>query len=298
MESLSTYGLIGYPLQHSLSPIIHNTAFKQLGLSAVYELFPLQEKEIEPFFQEVKSSSSSIFGLNVTIPYKEYVLKFCDSLSPYARKVGAVNTIVISKDRALIGHNTDGPGFLTHLTELGIKIQGRRIAMLGAGGAARALISVLCLMPERPRLVRLYDIDQDKGATLVQDLSDQFDVSCVEIAHSLDDLALRQADILINATPVGMRSDDPVLFEKELLHPDLFVYDLVYNPPETRLLTMAREIGARTSNGLGMLFYQAILALQHWADMPISSTVKKAVRQHLEASIPSGTAPRKRMKDA
>ena len=288
MENLSTYGLIGYPLKHSLSPIIHNTAFKEMGLPAVYELFPLQEQEVEPFFQELKAPSSSIFGLNVTIPYKEIVLKYCDSLSPYARKVGAVNTLVVSKERLLAGHNTDGPGFLTHLTELGIRTQDKNISIFGAGGAARALVSVLCLIPEKPRGIRLYDVDKEKAGTLINDLGGQFDLSRVGIVHSVDDLDIPQSDILINATPVGMKADDPVLFESELLHKDLFVYDLIYNPSETRLLRMAREAGARTANGLGMLFYQAVLALQHWADMPIDPAVKDAARHNLEVAITSG----------
>lgn len=285
MENKATYGLIGQPLAHSLSPIIHNTAFAELHLDAVYKLFPLKADELDIFFADLKRASSPIFGLNVTVPYKESVLKYLDSLSPFARKVGAVNTIVILKERYLVGYNTDGPGFLAHLAELGVATSKKRVVMLGAGGAARAIISVLCLLPERPQAISIYDVDKAKANALIVDLGRQFDVSIAKVVNSIDDLRIEQADLLINATPVGMKKGDPQLVDKKFFRPGLFVYDLVYNPRETQLLKTAREQGSKVANGLGMLFYQGILAFQHWADVQLSPEVKEKIRGRLEEAI-------------
>jgi len=286
MEELkTTYGLIGNPLAHSLSPVMHNTAFRELGVDAVYKLFPLQEEELADFFQKLRAKDSPIFGLNVTVPYKEKVLPYLDSISPFADKAGAVNTIVISKERKFIGYNTDGPGFLTHLTECGFKPENKRIAVLGAGGASRAIISVLALITERPQSIRLFDIDRVKAQTLVRDLGTRFDVNCIEVVDSIDDLNIELSDLLINATPVGMKPEDPCLVSAELLHPHLFVYDVIYNPAETKLLKLARQKGAVGCNGLGMLFYQGILSFQHWAEIQLDPVIKEKIRQNLEEAL-------------
>src|SRR3989338_5095036 len=136
-KAKSIYGIIGNPVAHSLSPLMHNAAFKELKVDAIYKLFPLEENELNEFFKNLRDKQSPIFGLNVTVPYKEKVIKYLDTLSPYARKAMAVNTIVVGDDRTLHGFNTDGPGFLAHLAELGFNTEDRNIAILGAGGTAR-----------------------------------------------------------------------------------------------------------------------------------------------------------------
>jgi shikimate dehydrogenase len=273
-ELKTTYGLVGHPLGHSLSPVIHNTAFELLGVEAVYELFPMKQEELPSFFKALKEKDSHIFGVNVTIPHKENVIPFLDSLSPFAMKVGAVNTVVITPERKLIGHNTDGPGFLAHLKEEGFDPKDKRIAILGAGGASRALISVLCLLPEKAQSIKVFDVDHERANILIQDLAQRIDTSRVEIVHSIDDLNIELADLLINATPIGMKPSDPCLVNEELLHPHMMVYDLVYNPAETKLLAMAKARGARPVNGLKMLFYQGVLAFQHWAEVQLPDKVK------------------------
>lgn len=280
-QSISTYGLIGFPLGHSLSPVMHNTAFKALDLDATYKLLPLQEDHLDHFFKELKKEGSPIFGLNVTVPYKESVISYLDTLSPYAKKVKAVNTIVIGKDRKLTGFNTDGPGFLAHLAELGVKTKDKNVVLLGAGGAARAVLSTLCMIPERPQSIKIFDIEHEKAKKLVVDLSEGLDLSIVEVAQSIDDLNVASADLLINATPIGLKESDHALIEEELLHSNMFVYDLVYNPAETKLLKMAAARGAKTSNGLGMLFYQGVLAFQHWAEVQLPDEIKEKMRQAL-----------------
>jgi len=288
-KKITTYGLIGYPLGHSLSPLMHNAAFKALNVKATYELFPLKEEELESFFHDLKEKDSVIFGLNVTVPYKEKVIKYLDSLNPYAQKVSAVNTIVISEDRKLKGYNTDGPGFLAHLAEIGFVTKGKRIALLGAGGAARAVLSSLCLIPERPAQIKIYDIEHEKAERLVEDLKKSMDCDIAQAVHSIDDLNVELADVLINATPIGMKKTDIPLIDEDTLHANLCVYDLIYNPAETLLLKMAKKKGAKTSNGLGMLYYQGVLAFQHWAGVELQSGIKIKMKKALNDGLTKRT---------
>jgi len=281
-EKTSTYGLVGYPIKKSLSPVMHNTAFQALGVEAEYTLFEMTEDQLETFFKNLKKEDSPIFGLNVTVPYKEKVIPLLDSLSPFAQKVGAVNTVMITPHRQLAGQNTDGPGFLTHLSDLEVDVEGKRVAILGAGGAARAVISVLCLIPERPHSIKIYDIDTEKARQLVDDLGVRIDVSMVSCVNSIDDLNIELADLLVNTTPIGMKDQDPCLVDEELLHKDMFVYDLIYNPARTKLLQLAESKGARVSNGLGMLFYQGVLAFQHWADIELNTEIKELMWASLQ----------------
>ena len=215
------YGIIGFPLEHSLSPVMHNTAFKELGVDAEYKLFPLQEEELGDFFADLREKDSPIFGLNVTVPYKEAVIKYLDVLSPFAQKVNAVNTIVISPERKLTGFNTDGPGFLTHLIELGFQTGGKRVAILGAGGTTRAIVAVLCLLPERPASIKIYNRTRENLGQLLGDLGKRLDVSIVQPADSIDDLDIAMANLLINTTSVGLKANDPGLVDENQSMPIL-----------------------------------------------------------------------------
>lgn len=284
----SVYGIIGYPVEHSLSPLMHNAAFKALGVDAVYQLFPLREGELDKFFDDLHKASSPIFGLNVTVPYKEKAMSYMDSLAPLAQKIGAINTIVIPRDRKLIGYNTDAPGFLTHLSELGFKAGGKKIAILGAGGSARAILTTLCMIPERPASIKIYNRTASRAEELLAELGSRIDMSIVESVMSIDDLNIDLADLLINTTSVGMHKNDPPLVEAGLLRPHMLVYDLIYNPKETKLLQIARQQGARTANGLEMLFYQGVLALQHWTNVELDSDIKKIMREALEKGLAKG----------
>ncbi len=284
-EAKAIYGLIGYPVKHSLSPLMHNAAFEALEIDAEYKLFELQRDELDDFFAELRDELSPIFGLNVTVPYKEEVVKYIDSFSPFAQKVMAVNTIVVSKDRKLIGYNTDAPGFLAHLNELNFEVCDKKVAIIGAGGASRAIVSMLCLIPDKPKIVLLYDIDKQRAERLIDDLSQRMDTSIVKAVFSIDDLDIGNSDLLINATPVGMKQSDPVLVEPELLHTDMLVYDLIYNPAETLLLKIAKQKGANIANGLGMLFYQGVLAFEHWANTRLDEKIKIKMREALEKGL-------------
>lgn len=281
----SQYGLVGYPLGHSLSPLMHNAAFDALEVDAIYKLFPLEEAELEGFFNYLKDELCPIFGLNVTVPYKEKVIQYLDNVDPLVDKIKAVNTILINDKRKLVGYNTDAPGFLAHLSEIGFATADKHVAIIGAGGAARAIISVLCLIAERPKAIKIYDIDKGKADFLVQDIGETINIDIVGTVNSIDDLNIGSADLLINATPIGMKEEDPCLVDEGLLHGDMLVYDLIYNPAETELLRVAREKGAQVSNGLGMLYYQGVLAFQHWAGQEIDQNIKNIMREALEKGL-------------
>lgn len=271
------YGLIGYPLSHSLSPLMHNAAFAHLKINAQYKLFPLKEKEIGPFLKSVKRNN--IFGLNVTVPYKEKVIPFLDSISYEARLIGAVNTVKVSGTK-LLGLNTDGEGFLKHLKEdLEFDPKGKTIVIIGAGGASRAVSIYLSKL--NPKLISIYDIDRSKLSALVNHLKANFKDANIKLANSIRELDIEGSDLLINATAVGMKETEPCLIDKKFIHKKMLVYDLIYNPKQTKLLKAAKQKGARISNGLGMLLYQGMIAFEIW-------TGRKAPKEVMQNALLGG----------
>lgn len=280
------YGIVGYPLKHTLSPLMHNAAFKALKVNAVYKTFELQDdEELKLFFEDLKEANNPIFGLNITVPYKEKVLPFVDSTDPFATKVGAVNTLLITHQRKIHGFNTDGPGFLSHLNELNFDLKDKRIAILGAGGTTRSILSVLCMVNPRPSSIKLYNRTYTKAKKLIEEMSSRIDTSIIEIVDNTEDLNIELADCLINTTAVGLKEDDPLIIDPANLHTDMLVYDVIYNPTQTALLKAAKAKGAKAVNGLGMLYYQGVLAFNHWAGMDIDDKYKKIMRQALESGV-------------
>ncbi len=284
-ENKAIYGIIGFPLKHSLSPVMHNTAFDALEVDAVYEKFELQENELKDFFAGLRKKNSPIFGLNVTIPYKEKVLEYLDSVTPLVERIQAVNTIVITNQRKLIGYNTDAPGFLAHLAELKVSLKEKNVAILGSGGTTRAILATMCMIPDRPNEITIYNRTASKLKQLIDSLGQRVDLSIVRVVDSLDDLRLEKSDILINTTSVGLDKKDESLINEELLHSDLFVYDIIYSPKETALLKMAKRKGAKVANGLGMLFYQGVLSFEHWANVLLEDELKNKMRKSLEKAV-------------
>lgn len=282
-EPPAIYGIIGNPLQHSLSPAMHNAAFKALKVNAVYKLFPLEdEQELKLFMEDLKEEGNPIFGFNVTVPYKEAVMPYLDSVDPFAQKVGAVNTVVVTHQRKVFGFNTDGPGFLSHMQELMFDPKEKRIGVLGAGGTARAILSVLCMINERPESIKLYNRTFSKAQALVNDLGMRMDTSVIDVVQTKEDLDIELLDCLINTTSVGLSGKEDLMIDPENLHSNLMAYDVIYNPPQTAFLRAAAAKGARTANGLGMLYYQGVLAFRHWAGVDIDDKYKKIMRQALE----------------
>jgi shikimate dehydrogenase len=253
------YGLVGFPIQHSLSPGIHNAAFSALKIKAKYKLFQLKPDQLPGFLNSL--TKKNICGFNVTYPYKEEILKFLDSKSSGVKEIGAANTVLVERCGKLKGFNTDYLGFMAHLKEL--KLKPKKVALIGAGGAAKAVGFALAKM----KIIQLciYDIDKFKALSLFKKLNSSFPKTKFDLASRLEDLKLADKDLLINASPVGMRQSDPCLVAPGDLHAGLFVYDLIYSPLETKLISLARERNLNFSNGLGMLLYQGVFAFKHFS---------------------------------
>ena len=191
-KSTTTYGIIGYPVEHSLSPLMHNAAFKALGIKATYKLFPLQEEELDQFFKDLREEGSPIFGLNVTVPYKEKVMEYLDGVSLFAKKAMSVNTIVISPERKMTGYNTDGPGFLAHLAELKFNTtQCVAIGMITSEIISNAIKHGFYLTTE-PKITINLNISPDKN-TIVYTIKDNG--SGLESSNKKEGLGTRLIDI-------------------------------------------------------------------------------------------------------
>lgn len=262
-NSTHRVGLLGWPVEHSVSPAMHNAAFDALGLPWRYTLLPTPPGRIETALTNLRAQGYR--GANVTVPHKQAVMPHLDAISDAARAIGAVNTIVVQEDR-LIGHNTDGDGFLAALLESGLAPHGRRALVLGAGGAARAIVYALA---QSGCEITLHNRTVGRAVQLAHDMQDATagaPVTWVPVSTALADLDLAQFDLLVNATPVGTwpQSDASPWPETLPMPPHWTVFDLVYNPADTRLLAQARAAGATAVGGLGMLVYQGVLAFERW----------------------------------
>ncbi|MGQ9623897.1 MAG: shikimate dehydrogenase [Candidatus Bathycorpusculaceae bacterium] len=253
--------LIGDPVEHSLSPYIHNAAFKHLRLDFVYLAFKVSKENVKEALQGARALGTR--GLNVTMPLKTAVIQHLDKLDPNTKKIGAVNTI-LNNDGTLTGYNTDGLGALEALRANGQNPEGKNILILGAGGAARAVAFALC---EKASGMTILNRTQEKAEILAEELSKNFGKKIKHGGFNEETLKreVKKADILVNATSAGMapqENETPV--NMKLLHPNLTVFDLVYNPPETRLLREAKAIGAKTVDGICMLVHQGALSFKIW----------------------------------
>jgi shikimate dehydrogenase len=268
-------GLIGNPVEHSLSPAIHNAAFQKLGLNFVYLAF-----RVEAIGDAIKGlrSLGNFRGASVTIPHKVSAVPFLDSLEPTARHIGAINTIV-AEGGILKGYNTDAIGALRALHEGGVALNGRQVVMLGSGGAARAIAFALAAETGIDRLTIL-GIDDRERTALVRDLRSKTGMAVQE--SFLDEGTLRKVlpdtHVLIHCTPMGM---SPKVHQTSvpaaLLHAGLTVMDIVYNPRDTQLLKDAKAAGCRVIPGLEMFLHQAAAQFELWTDQAAPVDVMRAV---------------------
>ena len=271
-ESYS-FGLIGYPLGHSLSPQIHGAALHALGVSGEYRLYqipplPDGKDDLASLLNRVRAGE--IHGLNVTIPHKQNVIPLLDEFTPTAKTIGAVNTIFMRGD-VLVGDNTDAPGFWGDVSQRfnGQTFERSKALVLGSGGGARAVIYALLTHGFQVTISARCQ-DQEEAETLKNDLSvvsNQIEIIYLETDYSK--LNMDQFSLLVNCTPVGMHPlDDASPWPADLSFPqDTIVYDLVYNPRETLFVKQARAAGLRASTGLGMLIEQAALAFERWTGL-------------------------------
>ena len=256
-------GVIGDPIEHTMSPVMHNAAFKELGLDYLYVPLRVKREELGKAVESMRALN--IRGLNVTLPHKVAIIPFLDELDPLSRKIGAVNTIV-NDDGVLTGYNTDATGFLQALLERGVEPKEKKVVILGAGGASRAISFILA---ERDAhlviLNRLLEFDwAEELAHLISQVFAK-EVKALELNEKNLEMVLEGADILINATSVGMSPDvDKTPVPARLLKPGLIVVDIVYNPIQTRLLKEAETTGAQTIGGLDMFVWQGAIAFEKW----------------------------------
>ena len=274
--------LLGYPVGHSMSAVMHNAAFRELGLDYRYELKSVPPDELGALVAS-ELRRTDFAGGSVTIPHKVAIMEHLDGVDPSALRIGAVNTIV-NEDGRLKGYNTDGTGALRGIIEVHGAIDDSRVVMVGAGGAAKAVGYHLSTRVEE---LTIANRTPEKAEELARTLSANPECRATVKSIPLDEGALRasirEADILVNGTPLGMHPETgrtPV--EKDLLHPGLLVFDLVYNPVKTRLLRDAEEVGASILPGVNMLVYQGATAFKMWTgeDPPVE-TMRAAVVEAL-----------------
>lgn len=277
--SLYRLGLTGYPLDHSLSPSLHVAALQACALPGEYRLYPVPPED-ETGLQELleRMRSEALHGLNVTIPHKRKVLPLLDEVSPTAQAIGAVNTIYV-RDGSLRGENTDAAGFLTDLGRVfPVTVPGVAL-VLGAGGSARAVVYAL-LQAGWQVCVAARRLEQAQA--LCQAISTRADALALDAAMLSRLTEERRVELLVNATPLGMgrQAGESPLPQGMRLPGMAFVYDLVYNPPETALLHAAQHAGLGCANGLGMLVEQARLAFKLWTGCEVEREVmNRAVTQ-------------------
>jgi shikimate dehydrogenase len=262
------YGVTGYPLGHTLSPVMHNAAFKANGFNAVYLSF--ETRDLPGALAGIRALG--IRGMSVTIPYKTAVISLLDGVDDLAKKIGAVNTIT-NKGGRLIGTNTDALGALRALEEK-TKLHGKTALVVGAGGAARA---IGYLLKEQGVRLTLTNRSRERGETLADFLNCPF--------LPLEEISEVDSDLLVQTTPVGMvPHEDQCLLEPESLRKGMIVMDVIYNPPETRFIRMARDRGCTAINGLTMFIHQGAEQFRQWTGLhPPLPEMTEAVKSALGA---------------
>lgn len=257
------YGVFGDPVRHSKSPVMLNRAFRETGVNAVYAAFHVTRDRLKEAVEGVRALGFG--GVNVTIPHKIDIMQYMDELDETAEAIGAVNTVV-NRDGKLTGYNTDGIGYVRSLKEeTGWSLEGRRIAVIGAGGAARGI--VYALLKEKPEKVTIVNRTRANAEALAADMGRFGRVE----GMGLDDLEniKGRIDLLVNTTSVGMHPKvDEMPVPADFLDPGMAVSDIVYNPAKTKLLAEAEARGCTVHGGLGMFVYQGAYAFEYWTGLP------------------------------
>jgi shikimate dehydrogenase len=276
------YGVIGFPVRHSLSPAMHAAAFARCKLDARYVAVELPPEQLAPTVTRMKALPFA--GWNCTLPHKIALVGLVDELADSARQLGGVNTVLNDRGR-LVGFNTDGEGWVWALREeFSLDVRDLRVMILGAGGAGRALAKQAAL--ERCEKLVLVNRTEATARELASSLAPYFDTQKLLGAdarlkvtpwdEALIAKELDQIDLLVNATSIGLKPGDPAALPARILQPHLCVYDTIYRPAKTKLLSAAEEAGARAANGLSMLLHQGALSFEIWTGQQAPLTVMKA----------------------
>ena len=260
--------VVANPIKHSISPFIHNSAFEATAINGVYVAWEIEAGDLAATVANI--GRYQMFGINLSMPYKEQVIPYLDALSEEARLIGAVNTVVNDKG-SLIGYNTDGKGFFQSLPSF--TISGKQMTLLGAGGAAKAILVQAILDGASQIAVFVRSASMEKTRPYLENLQEQtgfkVDLYALEDVEELQ-ARIADSDLLVNATSVGMDGQSSPVPESISLPENLLVADIIYQPFETPFLKWARGQGNPAVNGLGMLLYQAAEAFQLWTgkEMP------------------------------
>jgi shikimate dehydrogenase len=277
-------GVIGWPIEHSLSPAMHNAAYSRLGLDWVYLPLPVRESaDVPAVVAAIRSLPFA--GFNVTMPYKQLMLELCDEVAAQAKLAGAVNTVQVIDGR-LMGYNTDGRGLLESLRDdAGFVPEGKRAVVLGSGGAAGAIVAALVLA----RVAHMTIVSRDPAHAdgLIARMTPHARDTELVVVHAGDESGplVRAADLVINSTPLGMRPGDPSPVQGDWLHPGQVVSDMIYSPPDTPLLRAAKEAGATPLGGLGMLVAQGAISLEIWNGDTTISAPRDVMRDAAYAAL-------------
>jgi quinate/shikimate dehydrogenase len=267
-------GLLGSPVEHSISPMMHNESFRVLGLDYAYLAFDVGEQELEIAVEGLKALK--VKGFNLTMPNKNRMCRLCDQLSPAAEIIGAVNTVE-NRNGELVGHSTDGSGYMLAVKNAGYEILGKKMTLFGAGGAGTSILVQAAL--DGVAEISVFNRRTpffERAEQIIRKLNER--TSCKIRLYDYEDASVLRREIgdsaiLTNATSVGMAPnlEACILKDTSMLPPDLIVSDVIYNPKETKLLKMAKEAGCRTFNGMYMLLYQGAEAFRIWTgqEMPV-----------------------------
>ena len=266
MSNIKKYLVIGNPISHSLSPDLHNYWLKKNNIDGIYNKEKINLSDLENFFINLKNKK--ITGANVTVPFKKDVISYMDKLSVEADHTQSVNTIYLKNDK-IVGHNTDIKGFELALKDIGYDVAGKRILILGAGGVVPSIIFALNKMKASKILI------SNRTRTKAENLNDYFKHLAI-----VDWGELPEFDMIINATSVGLKSNEKLDLDFLKVGNNKFFYDVIYNPKETNFLKTGKELGNKTENGKKMFIYQAAEAFKIWHG--IQPVINNEVKELLE----------------
>ncbi|PFA64477.1 shikimate dehydrogenase [Bacillus sp. AFS015802] len=274
---MALYGVIGDPIAHSMSPLMHNSVFKDSGMDAEYVKFHVKKEQLSEAISGIKALG--IQGVNVTVPHKEHVMPLLDGIDPLAEAIGAVNTIV-NENGKLIGYNTDGLGFVEGLKKVaGDRLEDKSMLIIGAGGAAKAIYYTLA--SSGVKTIDVTNRTPGRAENMMEACPFELHSSYLTLAAAEN--ALHQYDVIIQTTSIGMfphMEDSPLKINR--LKAGSIVSDIIYNPLETALLKQAKQKGALTQNGLDMFVFQGALSFEKWTGIfPSYSIMKNTVLQQL-----------------
>ncbi len=273
--STKVTGIIGYPITHSVSPQMHNAAYEKLGLNYCYVPIAVKPEDLERALEGIRILGMT--GVNVTIPHKEAVVSHLDEATKIVRLIGTAN-VILSQEGRLIGYNTDGPGFIDSLKEdAGFDVAGKRAVVLGAGGGARS--AAIMLAQDGVKNLVISDLIYEKSEELCEYINSHFEIApyaCPVKSAELKKL-VESCDLLVNATPIGMypKVNECPIDDDYKIPRSAVVYDLVYNPLETKLLKLAKANGAKAVSGIGMLIRQGALAFSLFTEQEAPVQIMK-----------------------